>query len=286
MFYGFAESVSLRVFALISACFGVGFGFLGCSQSSSEATASEPTGELPLEVNFAGATKSWSYETISALLSESFVFDNGSYFDGRAVKVVRMATFWEAVDPEGAADVMTAYCKDKYFSVYTRDFVETYNPFIIYEVDGNTPSAWTDGLENASPFFISCAFEEGTPPYLDKGHKQPWGVESVTFGKYDELFSVFYEAGFADLSEPAHTGRKIWINSCASCHQGPSDGIGGHKAVRPWEVLAVHARHNESYFINYTRDPKSINPAGLMEPHPQYSDEQMAALVAFLTTEI
>lgn len=276
--------MNLRLIASTALLAGIFYGISGCSQPAPESVAAEPEGELPLEVNFAGSTDSWSFEKIAALPSESFTFDDGSYFDGRAVKVVPMATFWDAVDPEGTADVMTAYCKDKYFSVYTREFVETYNPFIIYEVDGNKPSAWTDGLENASPFFISCAFEEGTPPYQDKGHKQPWGVQSVTFGKYDDMFAAFYTGEFAELSHPAKEGRFIWINSCASCHNGPNNGIGGHKAARPWEVLAIHAQHNETYFTNYTRDPKSINPMATMEPHPQYSDEQMAALVAFLTT--
>ena len=283
-FMVFPYCMNLRIVALLASLAGVSLGISGCSKPGLETMVSESEGEHPLPVNIGDASESWSFNQIAALPSESFTFDDGSYFDGRSVKVVRMATFWKSVDPEGTADVMTAYCKDKYFSVYTREFVDTYNPFIIYEVDGDKPSAWKDGLENASPFFISCAFEEGTPPYQDKGHKQPWGVESVSFGKYDEMFAAFYTGDFEELSHPATEGRSIWINSCASCHEGPANGIGGHKATRPWEVLAIHAQHNEAYFVNYTRDPKRINPMALMEPHPQYSDEQMAALVAFLTT--
>ena len=245
-----------------------------------------PAVESPLTVHVDGNSSDWAYEKLAALPSKTFTFDDGSYFDGREVKVVPMAEFWKVADSKGSADVMTAYCTDKYFSVYTREFVETYDPFIIIEVDRNKPSAWTDGLENASPFFISVNFDDSKPPYQDKGHKRPWGVQSVTFGKYDEMFSVFYTGAFAHITGPAAQGRDIWINSCASCHQAPGDGIGGHKAVRPWEILAIHAKMNQEYFVNYVRDPKSLNPAALMEPHSEYDDEEMAALVAFLSTEL
>ena len=263
-------------FAALSLC------IVACSPNSEESSA--PVSELPLEVNFGDSSEMWSFEKISSLPSEAFVFSDGFYFKDRDVKAVRMSTLWDEVDPEGAMDVMTAYCTDEYFSVYTREFVNIYKPFIIFEVDGKTPSEWTDVLQKAAPFFISFAFEDGMPPYQDAGHKRPWGVKSVSFGQYDEKFAAFYSGDFANLSELAHEGREIWINSCSSCHEGPGGSLGGHKAVRPWEVLAVHATHNTQYFIDYTRDPKSLNPVALMEPHPQYSDAQMEALVAFVTT--
>ena len=115
------------------------------------------------------------------------------------------------------------------------------------------------------------------PPYQDAGQR-PWGVESVTFGKYDEMFEAFY-TGPCKLGRYAHTGREIFLNSCSSCHEGPGGSIGGHKAMRPlrfWprtppqcRLLKIRARSQE------------FKPIAEMEPHPWYSDAQMDALVAF-----
>ncbi|MGB0370639.1 MAG: c-type cytochrome [Opitutales bacterium] len=272
----------LRGLALSCALLFGGACFTACSDSGSKEV--DGVGEAPLVISGMGDEVSWSYEKVSSLPSEQFTFDEGSYFSGQTVKIVRLSELWKAVDPGESADTMTAYCKDKYFSVYTRDWVDTYKPFIIIEVEGKAPREWTGTVKNAAPYFISFDLEEGMPPYQHASHKRPWGVESVTFGNYSEMFSVFYEEPFADLKGPALEGRDVWINSCASCHEAPGNGIGGHKAVRPWEVLAVHAKMNVQYFKKYVHDPKSLNPAAQMEPHPHITEAQLNALVAFLTT--
>lgn len=252
----------------------------GCGQSTSSREAAQQ--DLQVHVDEVGTP--WSYERLAALPKQTFAFDDGAYFKGQEVTVVRLADFWQAVAPSEDVDTLTAYCKDDYFSVYTRAFVDTYDPFIIIEVEGLLPTEWQDGLQNAAPYFISFAMKPEMPAYRDPTHKRPWGVESVTFGTYSELFSVLYEEPYIELSESAALGRDIWINSCSSCHQAPGNGIGGRKAARPWEILAVHAKLNKDYFRQYVRNPQAINPAAQMEAHPQYSDEELEALMDFLST--
>ncbi|MEM9025503.1 MAG: c-type cytochrome [Verrucomicrobiota bacterium] len=259
---------------LLSACSGPG--------SESENSASSDV-EAPLKVYLGSEEASLSYDRIAALPSQTFAFDDGAYFKGQEVTAVMMEDLWKAVDPERQTDTITAYCTDKYFSVYPRAFVQTYQPFVIIKVDGKVPSEWTGALKNASPYFISFKNDDSKPPYKYQRNKRPWGVVSVTFGKYDEMFSAFYSGVYEDLTGPAVEGREIWVNSCASCHQAAGNGIGGHRAVRPWEVLAVHASVNVDYFKNYVLDPKSVNPVAEMEAYPEYSDAQLDTIIAFLT---
>ena len=87
------------------------------------------------------------------------------------------------------------------------------------------------------------------------------------------------------LSARAEAGREQWIHSCTSCHHGPGTSFGGTKADRPFEVLAAHAGYNAAYFKKYVRAPTSVMPGAKMQAHPDYTDEQLAEIIAFIVAE-
>ena len=78
--------------------------FTACSPSSDSAQGK--AGESPLNVILGWNSETWSYDKLAALPNETFVFNDGSYFEDRTVKAVRVADL--KLDPEGTADVMTA----------------------------------------------------------------------------------------------------------------------------------------------------------------------------------
>ena len=111
-------------------------------------------------------------------------------------------------------------------------------------------------------------------------------------GRYDDhpralgiLFRRIFSGRWAALSARATAGRELWINSCASCHHGPPGTAGGNESDRPFDVLVAHATHNSDYFKRYIRNPKGFVATAKMEPHPHYTGEQLAALIAFIAAE-
>lgn len=210
---------------------------------------------------------------------------NGEFLPGpQEVTVLFLQDLWRALPRTAAADTLLAVCKDGYSSVYTEEFIARYRPFLILAINGAGPDRWPPpGLEfNPGPYVISVS--AGVVPavasLLDAGHKKPWGVDSLRVVRHDEAFTGFFGL---PLSVSARAGREIWINSCASCHPGPPETFGGTKSDRPFDVVAAHARQNPDYFKKYVRAPKSFVSSAKMEPHPHYTDEQLAALIAFLS---
>jgi hypothetical protein len=210
---------------------------------------------------------------------------DGEFLPGpQEVTVVFLSDLWRALPRAAGADALLAVCKDGYLSVYTEDFIARYRPFLIVAINGAGPEQWPPpGLAfNPGPYVVSVApsVVPAVAGLLDLGHKKPWGVEALRVVRHDDAFAGFYGK---ELAEPAQIGREIWINSCASCHPGPAGTVGGTKSDRPFDVLAAHARFNPAYFKQYIRAPQSFVSSAKMEPHPHYTDDQLAELIAFLT---
>jgi cytochrome c2 len=208
----------------------------------------------------------------------------GEFLPGpQVVTVVYLADLWRALPRVAATDTLLAVCKDGYASVYTEDFIGQYRPFLVLEINGAGPDRWPPpGLDyNPGPYVISVSARvaPAVAGLLDAGHKKPWGVESLRLVRREEAFAGFYGV---TLSDRARAGREIWINSCASCHRGPTGTFGGTKSDRPFEVVAAHARHNPDYFKKYIRAPQSFVSTAKMEPHPHYTDDQLETLITFL----
>ena len=113
------------------------------------------------------------------------------------------------------------------------------------------------------------------------GHKQPWGVESIELVAFDSYFSVFFDGNLAELSTLEAHGKQLWMESCMSCHIGPDNATGGTKSGRPFQLITAHADESR-FFKRFIRNPKGFNPAAVMEAKPDFSDEEVVALTAFL----
>lgn len=184
------------------------------------------------------------------------------------------------------ADTVLADCTDGYLSVFQREFIAAWKPFVILEINGRGPEAWPpEGISfNPAPYIITVSdvVAPGVSRLPDISHKRPWGVMRLRIVGYEAAFAPFHSGPLVALPAQAAEGRDLWVNSCLSCHAGPRGGPGGTKSDRPIGVLHAHAAYNPSYFMQYVRNPKSINPAALMEPHPHYTDGQLRAIMAFL----
>jgi hypothetical protein len=205
------------------------------------------------------------------------------------VTAVPLEVVWRELNPTALADVVLATCGDGYASVYRRDFVATYRPFLVLEINGLGPDRWPPpGLKfNPQPYVISVSSRVASAvgSLLDAGHKKPWGVTTLEFASFAARFHGAFSGRRAVLSPRADVGREIWINSCTSCHVGPGDSFGGTKSGQPFAVLEAIAAYSPTLFRGYVHDPKSVNPSAKMEPHPHYTTDQLDALIAFVTAE-
>lgn len=187
------------------------------------------------------------------------------------------------------ADTVLATCTDGYASIYRTAFIAEYRPFLVLEINARGPEHWPPpGLKfNPGPYVISISpkLAPAVATLLDAGHKRPWGVTALEFVNFAERQRDVFSGRWAAPSAAAQVGREIWVNSCASCHQGPGRMFGGTKSDRPFPVLVAHAAYNADYFRKYVRDPQGVIAGAKMEAHPHYTDEQLAALIAFITAD-
>jgi len=225
-----------------------------------------------------------------AKLPSSHLTLTGEFVPGeQEVTVVLLSDLWAALPRPSGADTLLATCTDGYAAVFRADFITQFRPFLILEINRRGPDHWPPaGLTfNPGPYVISVASQvaPAVASLVDAGHKRPWGVTALTITRYTDAFAVFFRAPWTGLSARAIAGRGLWINSCASCHQGPSRSLGGTKSNVAFEILAARAQHAPEVFHGYIRDPKAIVANAKMQPHPDYTDEQLAALQAFVTAE-
>ncbi len=211
----------------------------------------------------------------------------GEFVPGeQEVTVVMLDDLLTRLPRAADADALIATCNDGYASIYTSEFISTYKPFLVMEINGRGPEQWPpEGLTfNPGPFVISItdSLAPGASKLLDAAHKRPWGVHTIEFARYSERFATLYSGALKEPSPLAVQGREIWVNSCFSCHNQPHENLGGTKAARPLQIVATHAVYNTPYFKDYVRDPKKLNPLAKMEPHAHYTDAHLDALVAFL----
>ena len=225
-----------------------------------------------------------------AALPNSKLTLTGEFVPGeQEVTVVYLADLWAALPRRGDADTLLATCTDGYAAVFRTGFVDQYRPFLMLAINGRGPEHWPPpGLTfNPGPYVISVSSKvvPAVAELLDAGHKRPWGVTTLEVTRHDESFAVFFKAPWTGLSSRAKAGRELWIDSCASCHQGPQSSFGGTKSNVPFEILAARAQYAPEVFKGYIRDPKAFVANAKMEPHPHYTDTQLAALRAFVVAE-
>lgn len=179
---------------------------------------------------------------------------------------------------ENRADVVIARCSDGYLSVFSRTFIARYRPVLVLTLNGLPPAQWPPpGMKNnPGPFLITVAEElaPGVGRLPDISHKEPWSVVSLEFGREEALFAALAPA------EPA--ARRLWINSCASCHAGPPGVPGGARSGVAFATLQADARQRPDFVRRYVQAPRSVNPAARMEPQPDDTGPALGALIEFL----
>jgi cytochrome c2 len=235
----------------------------------------------------AGETRFARWQDLRALPTTQLTVD-GEFVKGpQLLTVVFLDVLLKALSPGSGADTILATCSDGYAAVYTSVFIGKYRPFLVLEINGKGPQDWPPpGLTfNPGPYVVTVS--PGLVPELanfeDVEHKKPWGVTVLEVATFADRFRGAFTGKWASLSPGAQTGRHIWINSCASCHQGPAGIFGGTKAGKPFEVVAAYAGYDRAYFTRYVRDPKSLVPCAKMEPHPHYTDAELSDLIEFIT---
>jgi hypothetical protein len=236
-----------------------------------------------------GAVRYVRYADLRAMPS-TVLHLTGEFVPGdQEVTVVFLGDLWEALPVVPGADCLLASCSDKYASVYRRDFIARYRPFLILEINGAGPDKWPPrGLDfNPGPYVISVSQDlaPAAAGYLDLEHKKPWGVTGLEVASFATRFGDAYRGPWAALSARAQAGRDLWINACASCHFGPGSIFSGNQSHQAFAVIAAIARGDPALFRRYVRDPKSVIASAKMEPHPRYTDAQLDAIAAFVTAE-
>jgi cytochrome c2 len=203
------------------------------------------------------------------------------------VTALFLSDLWHALPRTRDTDVILTTCKDGYASVFRQDFIATYRPFLVLEINGIGPDQWPPPgrRHDPGPYIVHVATElvPAVGSLLDINPKRPWGVNTLEIATFTERFRDAFTGKGAALTPRAAAGREIWINACASCHRGAGTMFGGTKSDRPFEVLAAHASYNAAYFKKYVRAPTSVLPGATMQSHPHYTDAQLDELIAFIT---
>lgn len=269
-----------------------GGGLWAASQLAVSKTAGSPY-DLKITAGLAdvpsGEDRFVAWSDLDSLPTEVLELE-GEFVPGmQSVTVVFLDQVMGALPVASQADTVLAWCTDGYFSIYPPEFIARQRPFVVLRINGDGPDKWPpEGLNfNPGPYVISVADEvvPGTEAILDVGHKRPWGVDRIAFVALNTALAPAHTGKWRELSTAGNVGRDIWVNSCSSCHPGPGGLVGGDKSQRPFEILAAHAKYNTDYFRTYVRSPTSVVPSAKMEAHPHYTDEQLDALIAFITAE-
>jgi len=237
----------------------------------------------------AGETRYVRWADLRALPTTKLTL-TGAFMPGpQEVTALFLSDLWLALPRETGTDVLLATCKDGYASVYRQDFIKSYRPFLVLEINDVGPDQWPPPGRKTDPgpyvIHVSAELVPAVATVLDVGHKRPWGTVGLEIATFEDRYRDAFTGKWAGLTVRAAAGREIWINSCASCHRGPGTIFGGTKSDRPFELLVAHATYNAAYFKNYVRAPTSVLPGATMEPHPHYTETQLDELIAFITAE-
>jgi hypothetical protein len=237
----------------------------------------------------AGTKRYVRYEDLQALPTTKLHISDEFMRGDQEVTVVFLADLWKAMPTLPDADCLLATCSDQYASVFRRDFVAAYRPFLVIEINGAGPDKWSGSGLVADPgpyaISVSAALVPAAGRFLSIEHKKPWGVIALEFASYAEKFGDAYAGPWANLSPRAATGREMWINACACCHPGPGRTYSGTKSHQAFGIVAAIAKGDAALFRKYVRHPTSVIPSAKMEEHPYFTDEQLNAIIAFVSAE-
>ena len=236
-----------------------------------------------------GATRYLRHDELLALPEVQTITEEPSQGMGQhECTVLFMADFFKYLPLKQGADCLLLRCADKWESIYKESFVKVWNPYILLRMDGKA----LDGItlpppydkEKLAPYYMNVSLSK-FPGFknTDYNNVDPTQVVEIVAATYDSYLKPWFTGPYAKLSPAAADGRTIFLNNCASCHQGPGGAVGGHVSTRPWEVLTVHATYNQKYFIDYVRNPQKYIPGVVMPTHESFTADTFDKLIAFLS---
>ncbi|MDA0349685.1 MAG: ABC transporter substrate-binding protein [Verrucomicrobia bacterium] len=171
-------------------------------------------------------------------------------------------------------------CGDKYQSNFYPEILESSKPFFILTIDQKPLAQWLKDQGHPKEWGPHIVNIQNTDGLLDPPHKNPWGVIEMILTTKTQAFGNW---GASKNSESINSGRDIFQNSCASCHDTGNGILGGKVSTRNLQMLAVFAKNTEVYFRKLLDSPKETNPlAEKMPSYKHYSEKQVNDLIAFL----
>lgn len=203
--------------------------------------------------------------------------------------VVPMADVIAALGAPKKVDGVVLKCVDRWESWLPFHMVEDYDPYLLIYYEGRSPTdeeGWPTflGIEDLAPYYAFVS-PKRFPEFVDE---TPFGMISATqIGELDlaqeaERYAPFFTGNLTEIEGPALAGRDLFLSRCNTCHQGPQE-VGGNVSQRPFVILQTHAVHNPDHFRNVVADPKQFYPETIMPRHPDFKDEDFAALIAFIS---
>jgi mono/diheme cytochrome c family protein len=186
------------------------------------------------------------------------------------------------------SDMVVALCDDRYRANYPREYISAHHPLLVLLINGQPPERWPKDSEghgfDMGPYLIS--HPKFTPRFKVLSHTDepqiPWGVVRLEFRDEKTVLGAIAPQGPRALQPVVQAGYKIAEQNCFRCHNLGDEG--GHKAGRPWTVLATWATASPEYFAAYVRNPKSKSPKAEMPGFPAYDDATVGALISYFQT--
>ncbi len=232
-----------------------------------------------------------AYEDLLKLPTHTLTTDLVWMGEKRKALVLPLEELRNALGLENVTDLVVVDCNDGYQAIFGAKVLKQNKPFLVLQIEGTPPGVW--GLKEGAATLEYNRLEEGAETYahylnvetekglIDPDHKKPWGVTRLEFTRREVKFGELFKGNYTNLSEEASLGREIYLGSCYCCHAPMSGNMGGSISDRKLELLAAHAKYNQQYFLDWTRDPQGQMKGVKMSPH-LYGEEQMNQLISFL----
>ncbi|MEM1436769.1 MAG: cytochrome c [Pseudomonadota bacterium] len=184
------------------------------------------------------------------------------------------------------ADGLVLETLNRWESFLTVEHLREHDSQLLLYYAGEAPSsgswpAWGGDVEPLAPFYVFDA-DQPIPSFPGS---PAFGMIAATQITRIRATSVEHRYGAIlklELSEVARAGRRLFLQRCNTCHRGLG-GAGGNSSARPFAVLTALATYNPDYFRRLVADPKQVYPETSMPAHPDFADEEFAALIAFLS---
>lgn len=202
------------------------------------------------------------------------------------LSVLPLTALLEAVPLADRADGLVLIGADGWESFLPLGFIRKHHPYLLLYYDGRAPAeGWPKiyGTKPLAPYFSNISPSLGPPvdSPLEYGYNDANQIVEIRGAVARDRYAPFYRDKLSSLSGPAGAGRKIFLQECNNCHQGPGQ-VGGNVSHRSFGLLCAQATFNPDYFMSFVRNPAKYVPDTVMSPYDQMSRDWMDQLVAFL----